>query len=691
MAAPPGRKLGHIQALRAIAVALVVLYHLWPNRLSGGYVGVDVFFVISGYLITAHLAREMRATGHVRLSLFWARRIRRLLPASLLVIAVSTVATLLVVPQSYWLQYMREFGAAALYVENWVLAGDAVNYLAEDNTASPVQHFWSLSVEEQFYIAWPLLLVAGAAVAKALSRSRDDPRAVVAVLTTIFATSLGYSLYLTHANPDVAYFSTFTRAWEFAAGGLLACLSLRRLTLNSLAPVVAWWGLGAIVTAAAVFTRQTPFPGIAAALPVAGALAFIAAGGTDRVFAPMRWLKTQWIQWLGDASYSVYLWHWPLLILLPFVLGHELTWSYKVVVVVATVGAAAVTKTHVEDRFRRARDASRPGIGGVYAFAALGMFAIVSLAASGWLTANAQVKAYANDIESIAAAGTAECFGAASLDQGLRDACASAEWEAVFPPRVAIGSDVPHVFEDECRTGPEEAEVKPCEYGDPDGAYWVVLVGDSHAAQWAPAFERVAIERGWRLTVLYKAACAFTAAADRNRSEAFGPSCLEWNNGVMGWLDEGSTPDLVATSAVRNHSFLDDSGEESAQIAEDGFARRYRELVQRGSQVVAVVDNPQMRKQDIACVADGTDLLSECGRSADSALAREDYLTPATRKVDGAYVVDLTSYFCVNDFCPGVVGSVVVYRDTSSHLTKTYVETLTPYLVEAMEDAGARL
>lgn len=688
---PASRKMDHIQALRAAAVALVVLYHLWPHRLSGGYIGVDVFFVISGYLITSHLAREIRATGRVRLSLFWSRRIRRLLPASLLVIAVSAVVTFLVVPQSYWLQYMRELGAATVYLENWALANDAVNYLAADNTASPVQHFWSLSVEEQFYIAWPLLLVMGSAVATALARARDEARALVVVLTAIFVASLAYSVYLTYGSPGSAYFSTFTRAWEFAAGGLLACVSLRRLNQKWFAPMLAWLGLILIAIAAVMFTSATPFPGIAAALPVGGAIAFIAFGESNRGAGPMRWLGAKWIQWLGDASYSVYLWHWPILIFLPFVVEHELTWSYKVVVVAATLVAAAFTKAFVEERFRLPRAAQHPGVGGVYAAAAGGMLVVLGLAGSGWFFANAQVKAYSSDLAAIAAGPTAECFGAASLDAGLRDACTNVEWDAVAPPRIAIGSDVPAVFEDECRTAPEDSEVKPCEYGDPDGKFWVVLVGDSHAAQWTPAFERAATAHGWRLTVFYKAACAFTAAADRNRSDVNRPSCLAWNNGVMDWLAGGTAPDVVATSAVRNHAFLDDEGKESATIAVDGYADRFQELVQGGSQVVAIVDNPQMRKTDIACVADGAGLAEDCGRNEKGALARDDYLTPATQKVKGAYAADLTDYFCVNDECPSVVGPVVVYRDSSSHLTKTYVETLTPYLMKTMEAAGVRL
>ena len=222
-----GRRSGvrpEIQGLRALAVVLVVVFHLWPYRLHGGYVGVDVFFVISGDPITSHLAREVEQTGRLRVGRFWARRIRRLLPASLLVLAVSAVTILIWVPQSYWQQFMREIVASAIYVQNWALAADSVDYLAATNVASPAQHFWSLSVEEQFYVAWPLLLVAAVWLAARFGHwSRRS--AIIVMLAVIGAASLAYSVIFTTSNPSVAYFSTATRAWEFAAGGPLGISS----------------------------------------------------------------------------------------------------------------------------------------------------------------------------------------------------------------------------------------------------------------------------------------------------------------------------------------------------------------------------------------------------------------------------------------------------------------------------------
>ncbi|MGH2943554.1 MAG: acyltransferase family protein, partial [Solirubrobacteraceae bacterium] len=223
-----------IQALRALAVLTVVVYHLWPAAMPGGFVGVDVFFAISGFLITAHLVREVEKTGRLSIWRFWARRARRLLPAALLTLLACAVATLLLVPQLYWQQFLTEIGASTAYVQNWQLAADAVDYLAAENRPSPVQHFWSLSAEEQFYVVWPLLIVVAAVWA---ARRR---LAIAIVLALVTGLSLAYSITETAANPAAAYFVTPTRAWEFGAGGLLALLGTRTRLPDAVRAALSW-------------------------------------------------------------------------------------------------------------------------------------------------------------------------------------------------------------------------------------------------------------------------------------------------------------------------------------------------------------------------------------------------------------------------------------------------------------------
>ena len=217
---PAQRARAEITALRACAVLLVVLYHLWPGRLPGGYIGVDVFFVISGFLITSHLLRESTTTGRIALARFWARRARRLLPAAYLVLAATSVAVVAWLPVSAWQQNFRQIIASTLYVQNWVLAADSVDYLASDADPAAAQHYWSLSIEEQFYLVWPLLILA--ATVWAARRASSPIRATWWAIGVPTVASLLFSLWITQENPPAAYFVTPARAWQFGAGGLLA-------------------------------------------------------------------------------------------------------------------------------------------------------------------------------------------------------------------------------------------------------------------------------------------------------------------------------------------------------------------------------------------------------------------------------------------------------------------------------------
>jgi peptidoglycan/LPS O-acetylase OafA/YrhL len=297
-----------IQALRAIAVLLVVTFHLWPIRLTGGYVGVDVFFVISGFLITSHILRDVDK-GAFRVTRFWARRLRRLLPASMLVLAVTAAGVWLWVPQQSWQQWFREIGASALYVQNWILAADSVDYMAADNTASPVQHFWTLSTEEQFYAVWPLFVIVALGFAR-LAKVR--PRvAIGATLGIVVAASFLASLILTSEDPSYAYFVTPTRAWEFGAGALLAFAP----PLARARTFTAWLGVAFIVFSAWSLTGETPFPGYMAALPVIGT-AMVIWSNTNHSLTK-RLIELPPVQFIGNISYSIYLWHWPLSFLSP--------------------------------------------------------------------------------------------------------------------------------------------------------------------------------------------------------------------------------------------------------------------------------------------------------------------------------------------------------------------------------------
>ncbi|MEV6703587.1 acyltransferase, partial [Streptomyces sp. NPDC051453] len=301
-----------IQGLRALAVTLVVLGHAGVTRLSGGYVGVDVFFVISGFLITSSLLRELSATDRISIRAFYARRALRLLPASALVVLVTLAGSWLFLSKVRFAEYMSDAFASALYAVNFRLAATGTDYLAEGSPPSPFQHFWSLAVEEQFYLLWPLLLLLG----RRLSRRR---RALLATpLVALCVVSFGLSVHVTGRSAPWAYFGSHTRAWELGAGALVALALLRPPRLPAgVAVAMTWAGLACVIAAALRFDADTPFPGTAAVVPVVGA-ALVIVGGTSPAWpGARRMLTARPVTWLGGVSYSWYLWHWPFLVIGP--------------------------------------------------------------------------------------------------------------------------------------------------------------------------------------------------------------------------------------------------------------------------------------------------------------------------------------------------------------------------------------
>ena len=404
-----------IQALRAIAVLLVLAFHVWPTHVHGGYIGVDVFFVISGYLITGHLLREVASTGRVDLLQFYARRARRLLPAASLTLVAVGLASYMWMPSWTWATTAADIAASTGYAENWMLVRRAVDYQAQYETPSPLQHFWSLAVEEQFYFGWPLL-VAG--VAWLWQRTRDDvgvdrhikaeaasfatlpatvqlnsrpsPALPVVSSTMLQASSRAPPRRAWFAAPMAAlcaasfwaalfharagYFTTHTRLYELGMGGLLAVLGGARprtfaatlactsgtATLKTwLRTLVAAAGLAAIGASAALMTARTPFPGAAALVPTLGGSALLWAGEQDAVdgapahalVAPM---SHPLFQFIGDISYSLYLAHWPVVVIYPFATGRVVEGALAdgVLVCVISVALAHACKRLWEDRFR---------------------------------------------------------------------------------------------------------------------------------------------------------------------------------------------------------------------------------------------------------------------------------------------------------------------------------------------------
>jgi peptidoglycan/LPS O-acetylase OafA/YrhL len=335
-----------IQALRALAIAAVVTYHAWPGLLPGGQVGVDIFFVVSGYLITGMLLREHAATGGIRLGAFAVRRARRLLPSALLVLGACGVLTALVMPEEFRVQLVREIAASALSLQNWNLnlAGLAG---AEPLADSPLRHYWSLS--EQFYLVWPALLAG----LLALGRWRNAGlRFVITAIVAITVASFLWNLHLTALDSSLAYFSTLARAWEFGVGAILAAMPASTMLAPAARAVLSWVGLGAIAVALVAPIDPATFPGAVVAVPVLATALVIWAGDPEVRGSPTVIARLPAVAWLGGISYALYLWHWPLIAFTPFVTGQPSEWWLVALLIGVSVVLAWLTTRFVEQPIR---------------------------------------------------------------------------------------------------------------------------------------------------------------------------------------------------------------------------------------------------------------------------------------------------------------------------------------------------
>ncbi len=694
-----------IQALRAIAVGLVLLGHLWPWHVPGGYIGVDIFFVISGFLITSHLLREHDRRGTISLPKFYARRAKRLLPAALLVAVTSLAASLVWVPAERWERIAREVFAASAYFENWMLALTSVDYSAQSEAATPVQHYWSLSVEEQFYLVWPavILLVGWLAARRG---ARGVRPALLASTIVLGLGSFGFGLWLTDVDSSVAYFHTLVRGWEFLAGGLLAFVGTRierflaRRGGDALRGVAHWAALAALAFAAFRFTPETPFPGAWALIPVSATALLIATGSDAPAWSPLRWLAWRPVQYVGDISYSLYLWHWPLIVILPFVLQHELGTVARVGILALSVVLAAATKHFVEDPGRsRLFTAARPR---VPLSASLASVVVVGIAVLGvgWAGSAVQQRAAQQERE----LASSDCFGAAALapDAGLR--CG----DPFGPAKVAPGGErnTPWFAPEECVLAPEGRQIiadgKPsfveCSFGGAGSSSPVTgpgprpasdevwLVGDSHAEHWKGAVYDLARGNGWTVRSTMHGGCPFVEApfvSFKGAATKKAASCAAWNTDVRERL-LAAPPALLLVSLWGSAEEIDDgTGRSQSQQYADGIRPLFDELARAGTRIAVIRDIPNDGPRlGIDCAIANGERAGGCLAPKPEAL-RPDPLAEAAAslRLPNVRVLDLTPRFCAPSrgsgapVCSGVIGGVPVFYDRD-HLSRSYAKSL---------------
>ena len=634
-----------IEGLRGIAILLVLLFHAGLPWAPGGFVGVDVFFVISGFLITGKLWRESQQPGGLNITRFYAWRIRRLLPAALVAVALISLVGLLLAAPLDRSELAADGAASALSIANMRFIG-SVDYFAATTSPSPFLHFWSLSVEEQFYLVWPALIVL------LTWRGGSARRLIVALLIGVVA-SFALSIWLTDTSPARAFYLLPTRVWQLGVGGLLALIGV--MGTSRRAGALAWAGLAAVAVAGVALTAEMPYPGLAALLPTAGAVALLYGGAAPS--GPIRLLAATPLRFLGKISYSLYLWHWPLLVLPLMFLERALTGVEIVVAVAAAIGVSWLSWRFVEqpfrygDRSRRATSwsAIRVGVAGILSVALFTQGLVAALPSS----------AVAVQPTPSPSGSPVASDGPIALPADLTPSLASAR------------DDEERLRGDGCLAFERVSTPPNCEYGVKGSAITIALVGDSHASHWFPAIEAIALERGWRLLTFVKVSCSFTTLAQRNLAlKREYRECTAFNEATVARLNQ-IKPAL--TIIVNRRTFR--PIEENITSALAGAA--LGEMVSRIPGATAIlVDTPDPGRDVPACLSKHPSDIRACLFTQDDADNREIGIAErVAADVSGARLIDLTANICTEWPCSPISRSVLIYRD-EDHMTATFSRSL---------------
>ncbi|UZF57459.1 acyltransferase [Gordonia polyisoprenivorans] len=669
-----------IAGLRGVAVLLVVVFHSRVPGFGGGFVGVDVFFVISGFLITGLLIREFERSGTLSFKGFYARRARRIIPAAALVIVVSLIGAALTMPLLRVFKQSVDLLAAAANLANWHFIAQNADYLAGAIDGSLATHFWSLAIEEQLYFVWPLTIF-GAAVLIARTPLRNHVSIRWSILLVVGAVTVGslvWAIRLTPVDPATAYMATYTRAWQFGVGGLLAVAeplligaARRARPTRWLAAALGWAGLAGIVASVVTISASTPYPGTAALLPTVSTALIIASGQVipadigaraGNMFTPGFLLSLAPIRFLGRVSYAWYLWHWPALVLFETQTGMT-SWPALLAVGGVSLAIATASTLFFEEpiiantELRRNHSASLSvGLTGLVVGLAVAMTA-------GVIT----VKVASRDTVSNAALSYQSVFGQEN----------AATSGPVVPNPFQAYDDRPEPNDCLVRVG-EYGPGRECAFGPGDGIP-VVLFGDSHAEQWSETVRDIGNAHGWRIYQFTKAACPAQDLRPRpGRPDPFNAEdCVRWRDDVLHQI-AALAPKIIIFSSLS--TYVPDYGE-SARAWDDTLAA----LRATGARLVYIADTPYPNFQIADCMSGALDDWARCDFRLDDVTRHEPILTEQARGRDKDIItLSVNNLLCENDTCVPARNKILLYRD-ESHLTATAAHVLEPALTRQLD------
>jgi peptidoglycan/LPS O-acetylase OafA/YrhL len=625
-----------IEGLRAVCVIAVVLYHAFPSWLRGGFIGVDIFFVISGYLITGLLLDEMQQTGRIHALRFWGRRIRRILPAATFVLCCIAALALLF-PALDTRALSRHILAAAFFFHNIRQGWEAVDYLGAAHDGNPLLHYWSLSVEEQFYAVWPLVMVG----ACFLFRRETRQRTFIVLIAALWVASFAYSVHLTRTSPAWAFFDPFSRSWQLLSGAFLATAEpvLRQPGGNRLNGALGYLCLSVLVACFAVISNHQPYPGLIAAVPTLAATLLIYANAGQRTGAAAI-LSNPALRCIGRISFSWYLWHWPMLVYGRMAFGDGL--AAQAGMIALSFVLAALTYRFIEQPIRH---------GAVFARALVATYALgFGLVGAGAVTGVAMRHLVPDGVH---------------IGSG------------VYLSARAIRQDRPVIYADRCLRRFADIDYPACAYGAPSGPRTVVLFGDSHAGNWFVPLDGAAKVEGWRLLVRIKASCrpidADQIALEGGHERPY-TECKSWRDAVLAEIDR-LAPDLIVVAGTGH------------DLPVDAERRVLARLAAAGRSVVIMRDTAWFPEEAVACVRKAGDP-ALCEWPLAKLLPPLNYpRTPDAELPPRTRVLDMSHRICPDARCRAVLDGRIVTFD-SHHLTASFSKTLTADFRALLVDVG---
>ncbi len=652
-----------------MAVVLVVLFHANWSVVSGGYVGVDVFFVISGFVITGVLLRERASSGRTSILAFYGRRCRRIIPAATSVIIITIIAAYIFLGVLSGNRTAVDGRWAAIFLVNFHFASEGTNYLASQQLPSPLQNFWSLSVEEQFYLVYPTFFLLIASLRSFLSL-----RVRLAIgLGLVTVVSFAFSVAQTSSNPTVAYFSPWTRAWELALGGLVALGArwLVRIPLH-VAAAITWIGLGAILISAVVFNSQTAYPGSLVAFPVVGAALIIVGGTAAPRFGAELLLGLSPCRWLGDLSYSLYLWHWPILIIAAEYSDKTgLTFVQNLPWLALALGISIVSYRFLENPVRHAKILFRHRSASVVMGAVL--IALSVVVATVFLQSQTSGAAIPTSRVKPATDAQLAKLVAASLQiqqvpHNLDPPLQSAEQDYGAPP----GRCVPTT---------NQVKTPSCVFGDPNGTHTMVLYGDSHALMWFKAMNEIATAAQWRLVILGKGYCMANKYPPKKQlgGNVILSLCNRWQQFAYRRIRKLDPNLVIVTQEVQ-------SGPQGKRYTASEWQKALEATLTRikGQQTKFIVlgNIPNLGLSPPDCLAQHPDQVQLCSAPV-HALDKYDLAEQRAVTAQGGRYIDATPWFCTTR-CASIIGHYEVYLN-QLHVTGTYSLFLEQVLAEKLQ------